>query len=135
MSESLFLEECLALFNLVSLPPKRASDTRMRVLEFLENPVDLTVLTDYSVFIPHPTSLSEIRNKLQQNSPDAYESPVQFVIDFRRVLCNFMRYNFAKPMTPYRTDLRKILMQFEDELEKIYPGMYTVSVFAEQLIT
>jgi len=97
------------------------------VLEFLENPVDLTTFADYTVVISNPISFFEIRAKLQINSPNAYESPVLFAIEFRRVICNFMRYNWVKDMAPYRNDLRKLLLQFEDELEKHFPGLCTVS--------
>lgn len=120
-----FIADCLAIFNTVTGAPKRSSDSRIKVLGFLEQPVDLVALSDYSAIIAHPISFSEIRDKLQVGSPNAYNSPLQFIIEFRRVISNFMRYNWMKDMALCRNELRKMLLHFEEEVEKKYPGQYS----------
>lgn len=129
------LEKCREIFENVLKPGKKVTNSRTQFLSYIELPVDLKIFPEYAVFIPNPISLSEIREKLKSEYASTndfrrtYVSPVQFAIDFRRVISNFLRYNWNdKSLQLHRNEARKLLYDFEDAFEEAFPMMCTVSL-------
>ena len=130
---SLLLQQCKQVLDTTLRgkisKSKKSSDDHMRTsfLSIIELPIDQLAYPQYSILIPNLISLSEIREKLEESSPSCYVSAILFAIDFRRVISNFLHFNWTKDMTNFRTEARNILFLFEEAFEKEFPQICTVS--------
>ena len=120
--------DCKAVLENVLKPKAKSktsssNDIQDDILALFESRVDQSIIGYYDV-ITKPVFLPDIRAML--DNPALSFNPVDFAIAFRRMICNFLKYNWQKDMYQYRQQARKLLFSFESEFEKKFPNQYSV---------